>query len=182
MNINNNINTSIATISIDILVMDHEHILYINNVNFALTTDKATWWPWQICSSLYICSARDKNIIFFPLTIPICPIFTHNDIKHAKLQEVKRVSNLVSRLFVLVTLEKKWMASHILTLETWEDGKNQKKKSQTTKWNRNHMTKAIPILALVSTVYSIKGNVIYEWKRACRHTHPNSQIHPSTCH
>lgn len=43
-----------------------------------------------------ICSGRDKNIIFFFLTSPICPIFTHNDIKHAKLQEVKRVSNLVS--------------------------------------------------------------------------------------
>lgn len=40
--------------------------------------------------------------------------------------------------------------------------KKTKKNPQTTKQNRNHMTKAI--LALVSMVYGIKGNVIYGWK------------------
>lgn len=76
--------------------------------------------------------------------------------------------------------EEKWMASHILTVKTWEDGKNQK--------TPNHKTKRKPYdqsnshLGLVSMFYSIKGNVTNGWKRACRYTHPSSQIHPSTSH
>lgn len=36
------------------------------------------------------------KVSFSCLTSPIHPIFTHNDMKHAKMQDVKKVPNLAS--------------------------------------------------------------------------------------
>ena len=61
--------------------------------------------------------------------------------KHSKLQKVKKVANLTSDfMFVLDTLKQKWTASHVLP--TSDLGGRKK-----TQENKNHLTKAIPMLA-----------------------------------
>lgn len=116
------------------------------------------------------------KVSFSCLTSPIHPIFTHNDMKHAKMQDVKKVPNLASDFVCSGHIKTKVNGfSHSPTRDL--EGRKKKKHQQ----NRNHLTKAIPTLASVSMVYDIKGNIIYGCRKTCRYMHLNSQIYPNTC-